>query len=285
MIPKSPHKIEQSLFTKIFSLASRQKWLQEKYVAVQHVIDLAECIEEQDLLIDLLDRFVYIGGSDIYGYLDKLEVHISSQWGLNPSDTVIAPLHNGNDQFADSSQAVCQMFKARCQNKGAWPISRFMSSVAAAVKSKGVLNIVLVDEFIGSGKQALGILRYLERTASAEEMSIKVFIATIAAMKKSQQVLTNKVEDFHATIWLTRGISDHVDSQDVQVKIDLMRALESRLLQKKGADQIQSLGYEQSETIYKCAISTTADNVFPIFHWKWLGNGAARPTILEPRVS
>ena len=283
MQEKLVEKLTEELFEKLSNLFFDQPWLKVRGKALRHLVGIADSFAQQELIFDLLQRFLYIDGGSLTFHLKQLESFVLNDWRLLPDQTVFAPLHN--DHNADSAQFILHALKASCSESEYWHEGKFKVSAPKAIHSMPTpSNIVLVDEFVGSGHQAGGVINWVKETAKAHKKEINIYLATIASMEVSRPFLENDLCGHWSSCWLKKGISDHYSPAAASTLIDLMVTLERKMLPQKSSAIMHSLGYNKSETLYKCENSTTPDNVFPIFHWKWMSDGSARPTILPSRI-
>lgn len=245
---------------------------------------LCQTPASRKMIIELLDRFYYIRDDSLKLHLQRCQDKIENDWRFRGETTLVAAMHNDDD--ADSSQLIVQMLKAQFSDREAWAPSHFYNSAfkAANRASLGIENIVLVDEFIGTGDQARKVLKSIKDAMLRMSIDCNIYIASMVAMKDSIEHIAPLVTDYWSSAWLSRGISDYYVGDELEEAKCNMTILEGLLSPRRGNSVLQPFGYRRSEALYKYALSTTPDNVFPVFHWKWLTGNTLRRTVLPPRA-
>lgn len=258
-------------------------WLREAHDAIFELISLCESGAQKELIFDLLDRFVYFYEQDISNCVDYFFSHCIPIWALSTADTVIAPLHN--DIRADSSQAVLHRISNEMKKPGKVRLDDYNSAFRAA-HAHNAQKIVLVDEFVGSGDQAISVVKSLREHLDKHKIESTLFIFSYTAMGRSKSRVSPLVADFEAARWMKRGISDFNSFTQRKKLISEMKEIETKLAKTGFLNgrprKLYSLGYRQAEALFKNHSSSTPNNVFPIFHWPWLSDGSERQTVLTP---
>jgi len=243
---------------------------------------MCSSIDEQMLLASLLRRFEFVTSQALEAILRKTQKQITDVWGLNSKSTRIVALNDGND--ADSSQAILWHLKSAFAVADDWSSKQFVNSLVLAAKEAIVddMDVVLIDEFIGTGKQAWRRISWLRgELASRNCKPRKVYLCVVARLEKPSYDIPSLVDDYYAGLTLKRGISDHFEGANTGSALSQMLRLESELLPKYRKSKMPSLGYGQSEALYSSEAGNTPNNVFPIFWWKWLKNGERRKTLVQ----
>lgn len=116
--------------------------------------------------------------------------------------------------------------------------------------------LVLIDDFIGSGKTLLECINQI--TMYGFDLH-KVLIFTIAIQADGLKLIEEKGIKVYYTHIEQKGISDYFEGQDKNLKISKMQLIERKLKY----DEKFSLGFEKSEALI--SMIKTPNNTFPIF--------------------
>ena len=242
------------------------------------MLDFCDDKDSQMLLLELLYNFHYLTNDKLIDLLVKIATYIVEESGFQENRTQIAA--TAYDKQADSSQAVIQLIKVQLKKKG-WGNVQTVNSIGNIIKTinkNGLNQIILIDEFIGSGVTLSGRINYLKKSIPNADYEIKCcFMAGIdMALKKISN--ESGVEIFCPLI-LQKGISDRFDETESAKKIFFMKEIEKKL---EISDEKYSLGYNQAEALYSAegVGFNTPNSVFPIFWWD-IANGTRRKTLLN----
>ena len=271
-------------FSVLFSLSQAQEWLADKELELTNLI-FKECDsnEKRDLICSLIERFTYLSMKSYCEAVDKLVDNVISINGLEDSNTTFAAM--SADSGADSSQYITYDLKLILERKK-WRKhklkSRFTSAYDEFKKDNSYKNIVLIDEFVGSGQTVLGRIKTIKQQfGKANDGNYNLFVMTVASTKSGAEKIKNEGIDFESIITLERGISDHYDNNSSDEKIDIMIQLEEILSKEYEGKEMPSLGYGKAESLYCRERGNTPNNVFPIFWWPFLAAGGERGVILH----
>ncbi|MGV8561860.1 phosphoribosyltransferase-like protein [Pseudomonas aeruginosa] len=271
-------------FSVLFSLSQAQEWLEDKELELKNLI-FKECNsnEERELICSLIERFTYLSMKNYCDAVDKLIDNVISIDGLEDSNTTFAAM--SADSGADSSQYIIYDLKLILERKK-WRKhklkSRYTSAYDEFKKDSSYKNIVLIDEFVGSGQTVLGRIKTIKQQfGKANDGNYNLFVRTVASTKSGAETIRNAGIDFESIITLERGISDHYDSNSSEEKIGIMIQLEDILSKEYEGKEMPSLGYGKAESLYCRERGNTPNNVFPIFWWPFLAAGGERDVILH----
>lgn len=131
-------------------------------------------------------------------------------------------------------------------------------------------NIILADEFVGSGKTLKIRLSRLQRFQNINVVHVFFFAGMEYAIKSLKRDFPNVF--FHVNRVLEKGITEFFKTKkEIDSNIKLMIDLESNLGDSiNGAlASTYSLGYNKAEALYNNELieGNTVNNVFPIFWW------------------
>lgn len=273
----------KKIFRIMWDLTMKQPWLVDKYKELENIL-FNECSnqEQVDLILNLLSRFEYISGETLGSMLSRLVGNITSNKYLNDNNAQIVAM--AADNSADSSQYILYMMKPLLQKKG-WvkykSVNKFAKSYNTYKNSKFHKNIILVDEFIGSGKTAKSRVDEISRTFKSNGVSdFTIRIEVLASSIVGYNYLFDSGINVSSQIILPRGISDYYSKGDVSKKIESMKEMESLLSEFADNRSMPSLGYGSTESLYCREGGNSPNSVFPIFWWPEYIDGKFRPTLL-----
>lgn len=280
-LPRSPVRLGRDAFTTLFTLTEKQPWLKEKQVSLSELIDDCEEHDQQLLVCRLLQRFTFLDGADFYASIQAIVEYIQGHLGLSASTCTISASDNG--KFADSSQLVVYSLKAAKWNSLDWNTTSFVSSLTSLVENASKGNIVVVDEFIGTGETAEKKVKWIKERLVDKGASPKIYFAVVAGMASGIDRLSTHVDGVFAAHTLRKGITDLGPAADAEIDISTMKKLEGILSSegRRGKLKKHSLGYKGSESLYARANGNTPNNVFPIFWWEAKKDGSPQSTLLS----
>jgi hypothetical protein len=267
-------------FSKTLKLLKHQPWLHNKHVALEELHNLCESDDELELILDLLFRFKYIQSESRKDCIEKIVSKIVNGWKLSPDDTVVVS-KDFEDQSPDSSQAVnvlLQPFFSDYHSKG-WSKKNFSTKTREALRNMAFKNLVLVDDFSGSGKSVIKFLKWIDDFCTKESLpSRKIYTCFFSAMDQTRIVVAPKLGNrLFAVNWLKRGITDY-EGAETKNKQRIMKRIEQEL---DGLKPLYSLGFGQCETLYACEDFNIPNNNFPIFWYDRVGNGSYRKPLFR----
>lgn len=255
--------------------------LQKKENGINFLIQSCDNEDEQKLIFRLLEELVLLN-SDKYNLLLNNMVNYIIDLHLDYNITQIAA--TAMDDEPDSSQTIVQAIKQKLADKeieGFKLLNNFNKTVQ--YYHRGRVNIVVVDEFIGSGRTVINrIQAFKERITFDKEY--KFHFVYMAGIEHYVNLLKNQGINIFCAYPLKRGISDNFINVELDKMISLMLNLESRLaphIKNKYLNE-HSFGWGHAEALYSAedCLGNTPNSVFPIFWWKKDINNENRKTIL-----
>ncbi|HHA1726784.1 TPA: hypothetical protein ACOEB2_002957 [Enterobacter cloacae] len=277
--------MRKSIFDIVFKLHKKQPWLAEKHDEVSTLL-FEDCKDDnqQDLIIELLDRFIYLDDSKFNDALTTLCDEIVTDPSLESDQTQIVSF--SADNSPDSGQYILYALKPRLE-KREWrnhiSVNRYGASFKEFNRHGGVhKKIVLVDEFIGSGQSAIGRFNELRRIYERQgivDIYIKIFV--IAASTVGLEKLRQENIPVTYIYEIKRGISDFYDNKEKKENLlTIMDILEKTLSQNYKGRDLPKNGYGETESLYARSEGNTPNSVFPIFWWPIYLDERSRKTLL-----
>ncbi|WP_051880741.1 phosphoribosyltransferase-like protein [Buttiauxella noackiae] len=275
--------MNRNVFKIMFSLTSKQPWLDGKEDILEHLL-FEECQKDEtrELLIDLIQRFEFLD-NDRYLYLMRqIALEIVTEPNLYEQSTLITAMSIGND--ADSGQAIIYSLKALLQEQQ-WinhkSINDAMQSLKTFKRNAPLRDIIIVDEFVGSGKTVIGRVRTIkEQFKDANITDYTIRVKTLAATEKGISNITSEGIEISSQVVIKKGISDYYEKDVAQIKIDQMLELECLLSRSYNGRELPTLGYGEAEALYYRKDINLPNSVFPIFWWSEYLNKKSRRTLL-----
>jgi hypothetical protein len=273
-------KIKKEDYNKITNLYMRQNWLMDKQDELLELVDFCDKKESKDLIFSLLDRFSYLNNGSLLVLLDNICDYIINTAKFNAETTQLLAMTY--DDGADSGQKVLDLIKMPLFQKE-WKGFETVNKIGKSGKyvKKGRTQIVLIDEFIGSGKTLRGRIAYLEKNIPDDFEIITCFIAGTG---ETIEKLEDEGVKVFCALQLDKGISEYYKADELNKAEDLMLDLELKLAQwinKKELYQY-SFGYGNAEALYTMegCNGNTPNSVFPIFWWLFDLKEKKRKTLL-----
>ncbi len=257
-------KLEYDL---IINLFISQDWLTNKESELNELLTLCDDIESKKLIFSLLERFKYLYNNDLNELYLKTADYITRNTGFDDEKTQIVALTF--DHAADSAQRVLDIIKIYVSRNG-WSHFETVNSFGRSkrIHSRGKTQIVLIDEFIGSGKTLKTRLDYLKKQIIG---AYEIRICYLVGMRETIEYFSNAGVEIFCPLQLDKGINGFYKDDELNEAESLMLKLELKLAQKINSKDIYdfSFGFGMAEALYTSegANGNTPNSVFPIFWW------------------
>lgn len=273
-------QLNRNDFAKVYGLYAKQPWLCEKESHLVELMQLCDSNDHKKLIIDLLEEFRYIDDKVLASFLNFLSDSIINDSGFNEETTIVASITA--DDSADSSQKALDYIKVPLFKMG-WSdyeqVNRFNNIPKHILRGRN--QIILIDEFIGSGKT---ILHRLRSTNGWPKTDFTIKFCFLAGMEYAINMIEDKGYEVFCPLRLKKGISERYEGYIVESMISKMRELENKLAQKINEHNLStfSLGYNDTQALYslESCFGNTPNSVFPIFWWPRDTNNNRRNTLL-----
>lgn len=276
-------KISRDLFDLVFRLHTTQPWLNRYGEELLDLMNECEHMAEQELLVSLIERFCYLDAEKHSECVQSISRKIAEDWRLVEAETQIVAATA--DSSPDSGQLVVYEVKNAMANFG-WDAPFGVNRYDRAQRNvKSRRNIVLVDEFIGSGRTMAGRIRTMRaQFRGAGVLDAKFYIAAYAGMVFAQDVIHEEVcEDIFMVNMLRKGISEMSLPAQVSANLGVMNDIEDRLAANWNGLSLPRLGDAACEALYGRHIGNAPNSVFPVFWWPLLLDGKGRRSIFKRR--
>ena len=285
-LPKSRNKMNPKDFIKLYTLAKEQNWLEDVFIALIELWNLCENNSEQNLIYELLLKFLCLDSKKINNYCKDISKHVCDEWSINSESTKIVALCD--EERPDGSQFFIQILKNKFADRNNWTEINFENNLTSIGKAsyqlKNGQNLILIDDFIGTGNTVERKIKWLKsKIKEKNKYDIKIFLVSLACMQDALYIIKSLKIEFFTPIFLKKGISDSYKGEILKNNIDNMKNLESKLhpIYKNWRLLNFNFGYGKAESLFAIEGVNVPNNVFPIFWWPLLSEERKRNTILK----
>jgi hypothetical protein len=276
-------KISPEAFSILFELTKRYNWLESKSPEVLELWNSCDTAHQQKLITSLLERFHYLTGAATEIGCQDIANTVVNQWKADPLKTWIVATADGDK--ADGSQMFLQSLKSGFARHQGWNEDNFVSTIGKAPhKVMDGDTVVLVDDFVGTGKTAARKLKWLhEKLKVKPTRTSAIYFISLAAMQTSRTNVEAQCTAFYSYRFLPRGISDFYADEQLAVAVSAMKAMEAKLAPTWKSRNLTnySFGYGGSETLYFQEGASIPNNSFPLFWWPQDSNARDRQVLFR----
>ncbi|ATG40693.1 phosphoribosyltransferase-like protein [Phaeobacter piscinae] len=268
----------------LFELYFEQTWLQRHEAKIERLLELAHTKDERELILDLLKHFNYIGEDRLQLLLGAMANRICHELAVPEEKTQVVTTAIDNEP--DSSQMLLQMLKNRLTENGFTKIAKRSRGHEAIKYCHERPNIIVVEEFSGTGGTIISRVTELNRRiqdkAKSKGLTInpRIVVCLLATMRSALERIKDADIEVYAEFEMAAGISQRIDPENIMQKKRLMVNIETRLDQAR-MQPFPSLGYGQAEALFFIQNGNPPNNNFPVFWWKHLKDGGSFFPLLE----
>lgn len=278
-IPRCKKLLSRDEFFRLKNIHDESPWIAyENVLGLYELWELTDCENQKELLEFLISKFSYVDSDGVRDACKAIANQIQSVWELSSDNTIITAICDNTDP--DGSQYILQAMKNKFSSN--WRNSFYNAITNAVHKVKCGFNLVIIDDFIGTGNTVARKVKYVRKTLDGLGIEgVSIYVCSLAAMNFSKNVVANVVKDSYSYMYLYKGISELAPEAKRGAYTTEMNALEAHLYWSRNKRKIFSFGYEKSETLFSLETTNVPNNVFPIFWWPLLNPGVDRSTILR----
>ena len=278
-IPRCKNILLREEFFRLKGIHDKNPWLAyENVLGLYELWGLADTDSQKELLEFLIANFSYVDSDGVRNACKAIANQIEEVWKLLPEDTIITAICDNSDP--DGSQYLIQAMKNKFSAN--WRNSFFNAITNAVHEVNGQSNIVIIDDFIGTGRTVARKVKFLANTlAKLGKYGVSFYVCSLAAMNFSRETVGNVVEESYSYMYLSKGITELAPSSKQTLYAYDMLVLEGHLHWSRNKRRRYSFGYEKSEALFSLESTNVPNNVFPIFWWPLLKPGVERSTILR----
>lgn len=269
-------------YHKKVNLFLRQDWLLSRKEELNSLLSNTTSSEEKELLFELLERFTFIKQETFNHLLEEVASEIITSGFISQNTQIVSLTW---DEEADSGQKVLDSIKMKFYENDEWRKVKLVNCVPRCIKQcdrKGSYQIILLDEFIGTGNTLISRIEYLKKNIKSNFEIKAMFLSGIdSAVEKVESL---GIEIFCPLV-LKKGISGHYSNDELLSKKQLMLDLESNLAKRINEKEINdySFGYGKAEALFSAEgfLGNTPNSTFPVFWWEKDKNNSKRFTLLH----
>jgi hypothetical protein len=263
-------------------LMELQPWLKAKKLEYRTLLNEYSTSQQRALLISLLRRTMYVTMAEYHEAFDQIREHIENVWQLDTQTTMFVSA-NADGRISSSHEALNNLRNTNWSS--AIPKQRFVNKFVDAVDGcKNNWNLIVVDDFVGSGQTVQNAVKWLASKAQEDGKHVAIFIVTVSACLGGLQALAAGGASVFAKLSVPKAISDLLPAAERPAAVAVMTSIEDAL-QVRCADgvlQKYRFGWGQQEAVFYRDHGNTPNNVFPVFWWDKLKSGA-RSTVMRRR--
>ncbi len=274
-------KLDRHLLNALTSLYVDHKWLAGRSFEVMELFDFCLNGEEQELLIQLLNLFEFITPETYQECLNSICAQVATEWKLQESNTMLVSL--SADEQADSGQFILYDLRSTLTRVHGWNRTKTVNAFGKAQQFVGTWpNVVLVDEFLGTGRTLIGRIEELRRHFRQKGFeNFQIYPCVVAGMSFGMQNVkaATGLDVFSVKICL-KGISDLLPQAKRDEGRALMTGMENRLAQEYCGMDLPRFGDGGGEALYGRESGNCPNTVFPLFWWPRTIDDMNRKTLL-----
>lgn len=283
-------------YLKLAEIYAKNEWIRHKanFVGFENLWNDYNKMEEKNILERLISNFNYLTYEDAEIHCKTVLEQIINEWGLTQENclfvgTKLGSTPDGSEIFLGFIKGVLRSIDDR------WAPHDLSTSIEESKvllegkekrtkkKHLKITKIVLVDDFVGTGKTANSRIECYEQDLKEMKLDVDVYFFSLAGMKLGFHLLKTNNRRYHTCIQLDKGVDlsyEYSERQDVRNKIKQMESILSPNISKKQLSEY-SLGWGGSEALYSWTRNNTPNNVFPIFWWSRYKKDIKRKTMFN----
>jgi hypothetical protein len=283
----TPKAGTESDFYEVESLKTEFPWLNNRQYekGLLGLLDEYKTTQDRQALKILFERFTHHVQDDRFSAVDYL-VEVIQAKKFTRTDTLFVATSDGKE--SDGSATGLYDFKPELAKLAqGWTEDNLVPSLELSFdksESCHIKNIVIFDDFIGSGKTIVKkVNEFTNEMKLRGILHLKIHIFSYVAMKFGIEHAEKELGiEIHCPIKLLKGISEYTN-ENQQMLTETILAMENNLGKKWNRLKVKdfSLGYKKSEALYQLFRSNCSNNVFPIFWWPKSASGEYRVTLFN----
>lgn len=229
----------------------------------------------QELVIDLLERYTYLNRLDYDKAIECIAEYIVSDFDLGKTLLCATTA----DHEKDSAQAVLYDLATTMGLLGHTKILTANRYDRAQKFAGTVDDIILVDEFLGTGRSIIGRIQTIARVFLGKGIPTpRMHAIVIAGMDFGLRRVSQHACAVHTYYALKPGIRGFAKDASLSSAYASMNTIEDTLAPELHGYHIPKLGDGQCEALYGRDRGNCPNSVFPVFWWPKSKSGQSRPT-------
>lgn len=276
----SKEKLSKKEFDLLFPLIIKQPWLKNKEAELNYLFSEYPKDSHKQLLSKLLHKFEYINPEKYANCLDMITRKIINHSGFDENSTIISSLTV--DDSSDSSQKIIYDIDTIIRLAG-WRNVKSVNNFnkVGNTKNKQFNQIILIDEFLGSGKTVEARIKKLNELFG--ENQYQLLVCMVAGIHKSKNRLINGNIDIFIAMELEKAFEDsNLDEFELVESYLNMNEIESHLKSTINNKRIidYRFGYGNAQALFYKE-GNAVNSVFPVFWWEYDKKENKRLTLLN----
>lgn len=266
-------KVELDTLMKLFTIFVKKGWTEiDGYDDVLNRFgELTQALKEEeiDLIIELTDKYHWMTYNEYHTSIRTMLKRLLSESLIEKKKLYIFPVIKLTDEDdLKSGHIVMKMIDSiksslsEYDNIAVILLTKFEDLETTKLPMSNDDFLILVDDYIGSGNTLNSTIAEIVKNTSIKD-NYAVF--TVAIQQDAKTLLESKNIKLYNSISLIKGLSGNYNSPELEEKMKIMDALETRIPKSKR----YKYGYEKSEALI--TLMRTPNNTFPIF-WKGINH-------------
>ncbi|WP_155412705.1 MULTISPECIES: hypothetical protein [Pseudomonas] len=269
-------------FNTVVSLVARQPWVGSKIPEMTHMLyEECKCSRSREMLVNIISGFFYLSLTEYHSKLSDLALEVMAQEHYEDDALIVAMAADSNP---DSSHELLYNLKY-IFTKAGWNSFTGVSSFGSAYKkykTTGRKRLVVVDDFVGSGKTVISRCRELNKVfENAEVEGFSVSVKVLVSTRRGLENIRAEGIDVTAQHEISKAIDDSFPDTVAAEYRNLMIELEANLSKAYNDIEMPSMGYNDAQAAYCRENSNTPNSVFPVFWWPFNNDSNKRSTMLH----
>ena len=223
--------------------------------------------KERDLLAALLRDFVYVDVDECEDLLQSI-IEQLQKWGCNKENTVIVAI-NKRVRENDGSVIFLKQLEDRLYGWKKRNFQVFFDYRRKFRSARGYKKVVLIDDFIGSGKTMAGRLKEIMSVMAGTRSNIEIYVVALAGLAEAKHKFPELNDrNVYVPLWLNNAFDRTTDHE----KTKTMDIILERLNKKNNNGERSNLdifgyGYKNSAGLYYNVHYRIPNNVLAMFWW------------------
>jgi hypothetical protein len=227
----------------------------------------------EDFVKDLLRRYTYFSRDDYDAGIFELAQKIHGRFDMGK--TLLCA--TAADHQKDSAQMVLYDLTTAMGFYGHLNIHSANRYDRAQKFAGRIDDIVLVDEFVGTGRSIVGRVTSISKQFQDKNIAIpNIHAFVIAGMDFGIDIIREKVASVHAHKLLKPGLRGFLNGQSLIDAYLTLDAIEGGLASIVEGQTLPSRGDGGCEALYARKMGNCPNSVLPMFWWPQNENGTAR---------
>ncbi|MDO8774836.1 MAG: hypothetical protein Q7K57_40245 [Burkholderiaceae bacterium] len=268
---------EDEKLNNMFSLLSSVQWATaERYRrGIVGLMNECDTTGKFGVVEHVLKKLAYMRSNDLQLGAAKAAQVICQSWGLQPNNTLIAGLAEPSKTCGSSA------YVRAIENEldRAWATKIHTVFKSAFRHKEENTNLVLVDDFIGTGNKMKDRITRLKENPKTEDYAI--YVVSFGGMCDGIDLITktscNAVEIYHK---LDKCISVGLSAEVASEYTARMKEMEARIFATPGR---YCFGYMQSEAAFYLESFNIPNNNFPILWSETYADSSPRASLFTRR--